>query len=73
MQDKLITVQEAARLLSLHPQTIYRKIKAGDLESVSIPGTRAVRLRESDVLDILSAVYVKKQEEAETKNLLIVE
>lgn len=47
MEDRLLTVQEVAGRLGVHPITVRRLIKRGDLTAVRIG--RAVRVRESDL------------------------
>jgi excisionase family DNA binding protein len=47
----LLTVQEVAQRLRLHPITVRRHIKAGRLRAVRIG--RAVRVRQSDVDELI--------------------
>lgn len=50
--DQLLTVNEVAERLRVHPITIRRHIKAGKLRAVRIG--RAVRVRESDILALVT-------------------
>lgn len=52
--DQVLTVQQAADLLGLRPQTVYEWVKAGKLPSFTI-GSRSVRLKHGDVLAALQA------------------
>ena len=49
--ETLLTVQEVARRLHLHPITVRRMIKAGRLPAIRLG--RSVRVRESDVNDLI--------------------
>lgn len=51
-QDRLISVSEAARRLSVHRATLYRMIDRGLLVPVKL-GKRATRFRESDIAAII--------------------
>ena len=46
-EDRLLTVQEVAQRLRVHPITVRRHIKAGRLRAVRVG--RSVRVRRSDV------------------------
>lgn len=52
--DEILTVQQAATLLGVQPQTAYEWIKAGKLASFTI-GNRSIRLRRGAVLAALQA------------------
>lgn len=43
----LLTTEEVAGLVKLHPQTVYRKARAGKIPSVMIDGSR--RYRRADI------------------------
>ncbi len=47
LDDQLITVKEAARILRVSRSTVYRVIALGDLPSVHVGG--ALRFRASDL------------------------
>jgi excisionase family DNA binding protein len=50
MQDeKLLTVEEAAEIMSVHSSTIRRFVKSGELAHVKI-GTREYRIKRSELL-----------------------
>lgn len=49
-EDGLWTVEEAAAFLGLHPNTVYRKAKEGDLPSVTI-GARTLRFEPAALRD----------------------
>jgi excisionase family DNA binding protein len=51
--DQVLTVQQAADLLEVRPQTVYEWIKAGKLKAYRIG--RAVRLKRGQVLAALQA------------------
>lgn len=44
----LLTTEEAADLLRVHPETLRRWVREGKVESVDLPG-RTVRLRRVDI------------------------
>jgi excisionase family DNA binding protein len=50
--EQVLTVQQAADVLGMRPQTVYEWIKAGKLSSFTI-GSRSVRLKRGDVLSAL--------------------
>lgn len=51
--DQVLTIDAAAALLSVHPQTLRQYIRQGRLRSYRMAGERAVRLRRTDVLGLL--------------------
>ena len=57
--DKLMSMSEAAEMISLHRSTIWSFHQRGLLPAVKYPGNR-LRVFKSDVLEIL-AVNVKKE------------
>jgi excisionase family DNA binding protein len=52
MNDGLITVGEAARILKVRRETIRRYIKNGHLKALTLPGGD-YRLREGDIQKLL--------------------
>ena len=42
--DELVTIAKAAKILSLHPQTVYRKISRGEIPAVRIGRSIRVKL-----------------------------
>ena len=46
--DALLTVEEVAAVLKLHPNTVYEKVKNGEIPSVKTAKSR-VRFIESDI------------------------
>ena len=52
-EDRLLTAQEAGRLLGLTPSTIRRMTWAGELPVIRPTGKRAVRFRQSDLEALL--------------------
>ena len=50
MNDRLIDVDEAARILTLAPGTVRGMVYRGELPVVRPAGRRAVRFRLSDIL-----------------------
>lgn len=47
-EDQILTVAEAAALLKLHPETIRRAIRTGELPATKF-GYRTVRINRSDL------------------------
>lgn len=52
MNDPILTVEEAAKILSLHPFTVLKLIKAKKLQASRIG--RVYRIRESAIEDFLN-------------------
>ena len=57
---QLLTVPEVARMLSVAPSTLYRRIESGELKAIRL-GTgqrrgQMLRIAESDLADYLAAV-----------------
>ena len=44
-----LTVKEAAQYLNMHPETIRRKIRKGQIKSTRVPGTHYIRLLREDL------------------------
>ena len=59
MDEQLLKVGEAARLLKVRRETIRRYIKDGHLQAVTLPGGD-YRLRESDIQKLLNKVDQKE-------------
>ena len=53
MNEELITVGEAAKILKVRRETIRRYIKDGHLHALTLPGGD-YRLRDSDIQKLLS-------------------
>jgi excisionase family DNA binding protein len=53
MNEELITVEEAAKILKVRRETIRRYIKDGHLYALTLPGGD-YRLRESDIQKLLN-------------------
>lgn len=53
MNEELVTVEEAAKILKVRRETIRRYIKKGHLKAVTLPGGD-YRLRERDIQRLLS-------------------
>jgi excisionase family DNA binding protein len=51
-QEKIYTANEAATILRVHPRTIHRMIKAGELEAFTIRG-REYRIRQSALEEVM--------------------
>jgi excisionase family DNA binding protein len=51
-QEKIYTANEAAAILRVHPRTIHRMIKAGELEAFTIRG-REYRIRQSALEEVM--------------------
>ena len=56
---KLLTVNEAAEVLSLTPTTIYRMTKAGTLPHVRIG--RSIRFSEEDLKSLFKGVELNRE------------
>jgi excisionase family DNA binding protein len=54
MNQELLKVEEAAKLLKVRRETIRRYIKAGHLRAVTLPGGD-YRLYEKDILKLLGS------------------
>ena len=48
MSERLLTTRDVAELVSLSPETILRRYRAGELRGVRL-GSNVLRFRESDV------------------------
>jgi excisionase family DNA binding protein len=59
MNEELITVEEAARILKVRRETIRRYIKEGHLHALTLPGGD-YRLRDSDIQKLLSQNTYKR-------------
>lgn len=59
MNEELVTVEEAAKILKVRRETIRRYIKNGHLQALTLPGGD-YRLRERDIQKILSRPDKKK-------------
>jgi len=55
--DQVLTLQNAAALLSVHVQTLREYIRQGRLPAYRIAGERAVRVMRGDVLGLLEQVH----------------
>jgi len=54
--EELLTVDEVARRLKLHPETVRRWIRAGKLRAIRLGSDRAgLRIRASEVQRLLGA------------------
>ena len=52
--EELLTVDEVARRLKLHPETVRRWIRAGRLKAISLGSDRAgLRIRASEIQRLL--------------------
>ncbi len=49
VNEKLYSVREAADLLSMHPESVYREIRSGELRAEKL-GPRRTRIPESELL-----------------------
>jgi len=56
--NTLLTVPEAAKILNVHPNSIYKGIKAGDIPAYKIPGI-GIRLRLEEIEDWASSNSTK--------------
>lgn len=52
---RLLTVEEAAKALGLHPKTLRKRIALRQVEIVKPLGLDAIRIRESEVERIIAA------------------
>ncbi|HEX75487.1 MAG TPA: helix-turn-helix domain-containing protein [Dehalococcoidia bacterium] len=58
--DELLTVDQAARLLTISKPTVWRMIRAGELPVVKI-AKRSRRIKRSDILAYISRHYTGGQ------------
>ena len=56
---KLLTVQETAGYLRVNEDTVRTMVKVGKLPGFMV-GQRCIRIRESDVIDLLNSTGVTK-------------
>jgi excisionase family DNA binding protein len=61
--SKLVSVGEVAKLLRLHPHSVYRKIHAGELPAVRLGGDGALRVRSDELETWLAASAVPRGDE----------
>jgi excisionase family DNA binding protein len=54
--DPLMTVPEVAATLRLHPDTVRRWLRAGQLPAVNLGGRRGYRVRRSELDRFLAAL-----------------
>jgi excisionase family DNA binding protein len=59
-QPRYMTVNEVARELRLHPVTVYRKIKDGELEAVRLSGGSRLRVL-AEAVDALLTTPAKEK------------
>jgi excisionase family DNA binding protein len=59
-QTAYMTVNEVAQHLRVHPLTVYRKIKSGELEAVRLTGGSRLRVRPEAVERLLTASQERK-------------
>jgi excisionase family DNA binding protein len=65
MSDELLTIEQVADKLQLHPDTIRRYIRERKLPSVRISAT-VVRIKQSDLDKFIQDRYSDKQEKGES-------
>jgi len=65
MADELLTIEQVADKLQLHPDTIRRYIRERKLPSVRISGT-VVRVKQSDLDKFIEDRYSDKPEKGES-------
>ena len=56
---KLLTVQETAQALRVNEDTVRTMVRAGKLPGFMV-GQKCIRIRESDVIDLLNSKGVTK-------------
>lgn len=57
-EDDFLHIAEAARLARVHPTTIARRVKSGDLPAYRLRGGHALRVRREDVRALLERIPV---------------
>lgn len=58
--DKLLTVDEAAKMLAISKPTLWRMIRAGELPVVKI-AKRNTRIKQSDIEAYVSRHYITRK------------
>lgn len=53
----MLTVKEVAKILKVHPMTVYRLIKRDELKAVRIGNTKAIRIGKSDPKNFILSVH----------------
>ncbi len=61
--EKILNVEEAASLLRLKRQTIYEKVRKGELPVCKIPGTKRLFFSHSDLMNYIKRGRVKTNAE----------
>lgn len=61
--EKILNVEEAAGLLRLKRQTIYEKVRKGELPVCKIPGTKRLFFSHSDLMNYIKRGRVKTNAE----------
>ncbi len=71
--DKILNVEEAARFLRVKRQTIYEKVKKGELPVCKTPGTKRLFFSYSDLMNYIKRGRIKTNAEIaqEVDNYLI--
>ena len=61
--EALYTVEDIARIFSVHPETVRNWIKSGELGGLKLGGAAGYRISESDL-----QAFLKKRRDAATKD-----
>lgn len=64
-RDRVLSVDDAAETLDVHPQTVRGYIRSGKLTAYRIAGERAIRIFASDLYDLLEPLEPESDERTE--------
>ncbi len=71
VSDKLLTTEQVAELLQVHPFTVLKYIKTGKLKAIKLG--RVWRIRESDVERFLEERSMASKEPEDTTDTQVIE
>ncbi len=53
MSSEMLSVEDVARRMDVHPQTVRRWLKSGELRGIGFGGRTGWRIEESDLRDFI--------------------
>jgi len=63
--DDILTVEQVAKILALHPRTVRNKIERGIIPAHRLPDSRRLYIRRSDLLAALELVEPTEEDNDE--------